>query len=185
MQSHTTKGSKLKKVDNRPSFAACSYLVQIIEEETDQYDHRVPRCIGKVNQQFQGGNGTGFEIWDGMDLYDALMFYSMPMGTMSREQCQQWWNVAKFIRDYEQSRPLDAASQRALDLIRSKKDGATLDEICMELQQMQPVVEERLRSMVRLGLVARGRPEARDKSERGTKPNMTVKTVYMASKAAK
>jgi hypothetical protein len=43
---------------------------------------------------------------------------------------------------------------------------------------MAPVVEERLRPLIRIGLISRGRPDAREKGEKAGTFN--AKTVYMA-----
>ena len=171
------------KAVNRPSFAACAELVDNIVRKQWHQDDPIPRSIGIVNQQFQGQDGRGFDPWDVMDMYDALMCYASPIGKMSKSDLQEWWNVAKMLKEYEQGRPLDGATQKALDIIRANKDGVTLDELCVSLQSMAPVVEERLRPLIRIGLISRGRPDARPKGDKGG--NMITKTVYMARKVEK
>lgn len=171
------------KAVNRPSFAACAELVDNIVRKQWHQDDPIPRSIGIVNQQFQGQDGRGFDPWDVMDMYDALMCYATPYGKMDKEDVKEWWDVAKMLKQYEQDRPLDAATAKALDIIRSKKDGVTLDELCVSLQAMAAVVEERLRPLIRIGLISRGRPDVRTKGDKVG--NINTKTVYMARKAEK
>jgi hypothetical protein len=106
------------------------------------------------------------------------MFYASPMGNMPKDDVEEWWGLAKTLKEYERQRPLDAATQKALDIIRSKKTGVTLDELCVSLQSMAAAVEERLRPLIRIGLISRGRPDAREKGEKSGAFN--TKTVYMA-----
>lgn len=162
----------------RPTFDACAALVDSILREQRHQDDPIPRSIGIINQRYQGLDGRGFDPWDVMDMYDAIMFYASPMGNMPKDDVEEWWGLAKTLKEYERQRPLDAATQKALDIIRSRKSGVTLDELCVSLQSMAAVVEERLRPLIRIGLISRGRPDVREKGEKAS--TLNTKTVYMA-----